>query len=56
MVAAESVRVDGLEQVISVEMWKVVTFWKYILKEESVGLADGSDVRYERKGGVLVFK
>lgn len=45
-------------RVIAVEVGEVVTFWEYIYlrKEESVGPADGSDVRDERKRGVMVFK
>ena len=45
-------------RVVAVEVGEVATFWEYIdvWKEESVGPADGSDVRDERKRGVMVFK
>lgn len=35
-------------RVIAVEVWEVSTFWKCILKEESVGLSD-VNVWYERE-------
>lgn len=53
---AELVRVDGLGQGHSSREVEVVTFWKGLLKEESVGLTDESGVWYERKREVMVFK